>query len=67
MYSELDIHTETICDQLMFYFIEHAKSLDDPEPTIEYIEGADHPTSKIVATNHDGRKFLVTITTEEID
>lgn len=66
MYSELDIHIEAVCDLLMAYFIEHAEQFGDTLPTIETLD-ADHPTSVIVTTNHDGRKFKIMIITEEIE
>lgn len=68
MYSELDVHIETVCDRLMDYFRDHAISENDPNqlPTIEDLDG-DHPTSVITAINHDGRKFKIVIITEEIE
>lgn len=63
MYSELDVHTESVTDLLM----EALSTPENAEPTIVSLEGAAHPTSLITAPNHDGSVFQITVTTEEID
>lgn len=66
MYSELDIHVESVCDQLMECFIKAAAEIGSEPPEIEEVRGAEHPTSWITVTSHDGRRFRIIMTTAEI-
>lgn len=68
MYSELDVHIETFMDRITdfinedkehYVLQEHVDHIDVPD--------AEHPTNIIEITQHDGRKFRTTITTQEVE